>query len=199
MEAGDIMGIRQYYFFDQIDDYYNLNPIPYVTGKRWDILFIEKKLDQILAGKQYDFVITMLPYAGQHGHHKTAVIMALRAIQRMKGQQRPIILAGSTYQDEKPKAFTMLEGFPETTIKKNAPAFYLDVSSRFGKGKQVSYQVVAQWVVAAYKSQGDMQQNPVYIGNKETFRIFNINDDAAIIKVTRLFEQLKNSGFSLKQ
>ncbi len=199
MEAGDIIGIRQYYFFDQLDDYYNLNPIPYVTGKIWDIPFIEKKLDQILAAKQYDFVITMLPYAGQHGHHKTAAITALRAIQRMKGQKRPIIIAGSTYKDEKPEAFTMLEGFAETKIKNNAPSFYLDVSSRFGRGKQVSYQVVAQWVVAAYKSQGDMQQNHAYIGDKETFRLFDINDDAAIIKVTGLFEDLKKSGFSGKQ
>ena len=199
MEAGDIMGIRQYYFFDQVDDYYNLNPIPYVSGKRWDIPFIEKKLDQILGANQYDFIITMLPFAGQHGHHKTAVIMALRAIQRMKGYKRPVILAGSTYKNEKPEAFTVLEGFPETTIKKNVPNFYLDVSSHFGKGKQVSYQVVAQWVVAAYKSQGDMQQNPAYIGDKETFRVFDINDDAATTKVTELFEQLKNSGFSAKQ
>lgn len=199
MEAGDIMGIRQYYFFDQVDDYYNLNPIPYVTGKRWDIPFVEKKLDQVLAAGQYDFVITMLPYAGQHGHHKTAVIMALRAVQRMKKEKRPVILAGSTYKDEKPEAFTMLEGFSETTIKKNAPNFYLDVSSHFGKGKQVSYQVVAQWVIAAYKSQGDMQQNPAYIGNKETFRLFDINDDTAVTKVTALFEQLKHSGFSVKQ
>ncbi len=199
MEAGDIMGIRQYYFFDQPDDYYNLNPVPYVTGKKWDVPFIEKKLDRILAVGQYDFVITMLPYAGQHGHHKTAVIMALRAIQRMKGQKRPIIIAGSTYKNEKPEEFTVLEGFPETAIKKSAPNFYLDVSSHFGKGKQVSYQVVAQWVVDAYKSQGDMQQNPAYIGNKETFRVFDINDDAAIIKVKELFEQLNNSGFSVKQ
>lgn len=199
MEAGDIMGIRQYYFFDQADDYYNLNPVPYVTGKKWDVPFIEKKLDRILAAGQYDFVITMLPYAGQHGHHKTAVIMALRAIQRMKGQKRPVIIAGSTYKDEKPEEFTMLEGFPETAIKKSAPNFYLDVSSHFGKGKQVSYQVVAQWVVNAYKSQGDMQQNPAYIGNRETFRVFDINNDTAIIKVKDLFEQLKNAGFSVQQ
>ena len=198
MEAGDIMGIRQYYFFEQLDDFYNFDPVPYVTGKRWNIPFVEKKLDKILAAGQYDFVVTMLPYAQQHGHHKTAVIMALRAIQRMRGPKRPVILAGSTYKDEKPEAFTMLEGFPETTIKKNAPGFYLDVSSHFGKGKQVSYQVIAHWVVAAYKSQGDMQQNPAYIGDKETFRIFDINDDSAIIKVSKLFEQLNNAGFSRK-
>lgn len=199
MEAGDIMGIRQYYFFDQLDDYYNLNPVPYVTGKIWDTAFIAKKLDRILAAKPYDFVITMLPYAGQHGHHKTAVIMALRAVARMKGAKKPIVLAGSTYKDEKPEAFTMLDGFPETTMKKGAPSYYLDVASHFGKGKQVSYQVVAQWVVDAYKSQGDMQQNPAYIGDKETFRLFDLNDDAAVSKATALFEQLNNAGFSRKQ
>ncbi len=199
MEAGDIMGIRKYYFFDQRDDYYNLNPIPYVTGQNWDIPFIEKKLDQILAAQQYDFVITMLPYAGQHGHHKTAVIMALRALKRYKGPNRPIILAGSTYLDEKPEAFTVMDGFPETTMKKDAPSFYLDVATHFGHGKQVSYKVIAQWVIAAYKSQGDMQENPLYKGDKETFRLFDINDDASIQKTTQLFEQLKKSGYSAQQ
>jgi len=199
MEAGDIMGIRQYYFFDQRDDYYNLNPVPYVTGQRWDIPFVEKKLDQILAAKQYDFIITMFPFAGQHGHHKTAVIMALRALQRYKGQKRPIIICGSTYKDEKPNDFVMLDGFPETTIKKNAPTFYLDVATHFGVGKQVSYKTVAQWVIAAYKSQGDMQENDLYKGDKETFRLFDINDDAAIQKTTQLFDQLKSSGYSAQQ
>lgn len=196
MEAGDILGIRQYFFFDQIDDFYKLDPLPYVTGKKWDVDFIEKKLDKILANNQYDYVITMLPYEGQHGHHKTAVILALRAIQRMQPGKRPIILAGSTYKDEKPDEFIMLNGFPETAMKTNAPTFTLDVSSHFGHGKQVSYQVVAHWVVAAYKSQGDMQQNPLYIGDKETFRLFNINDDAAITKVSHLFQQLNTTGFS---
>lgn len=199
MEAGDIMGIRQYYFFDQKDDYYNLDPVPYVTGKNWDIPFVEKKLDQILAAKQYDFIITMFPFAGQHGHHKTAVIMALRALQRYKGAKKPIIIAGSTYKDEKPEAFTLLDGFPETTIKRNAPAFTIDVATHFGYGKQVSYKTVAQWVIAAYKSQGDMQENDTYKGDKETFRLFDMNDDASIQKTTEFFTQLNNSGYSAQQ
>ncbi len=197
MEAGDIIGIRKYFFFEQRDDYYNLDPIPYVTGKNWDIPLVEKKLDQILTSQQYDFVITMFPYAGQHGHHKTAVIMALRALQRYRGAKRPIILAGSTYKDETPETFTMLESFPETTMKKNAPSFYLDVATRFGAhGKQVSYKVISQWIIAAYKSQGDMQENPLYKGDKETFRLFDINDDASIQQTMQFFEQLRASGFS---
>lgn len=199
MEAGDIMGIRQYFFFDQKDDYYHLDPAPYVSGQRWDIPFVENKLDKILANGQYDFIITMLPFAGQHGHHKTAVIMALRAIQRYKGEKKPIILAGSTYKDETPESFIQLEGFPETSMRKKSPAFYLDVATHFGHGKQVSYKTVAQWVIACYKSQGDMQENPLYKGDKETFRLFDINNDAAIIKTTELFQNLKKSGYSSQQ
>jgi len=163
-----------------------------------DIVVFDK-LDQILAAKQYDFIITMFPFAGQHGHHKTAIIMALRAVQRYKGSRKPIIIAGSTYKDEKPDEFTMLDGFPETTMKKNAPSFTLDVATHFGVGKQVSYKTVAQWVIAAYKSQGDMQENDLYKGDKETFRLFDLNDDASIQKTTQLFDALKNSGYSAQQ
>lgn len=198
LEAGDIIGIRQYYFFDQLDDYYHLDPLPYITGKKWDVPFIEKKLDALLAAGHYDFVLTMLPYAGQHGHHKAAVLFALRAVQRMKGA-RPVVLAGSTYKDEKPEAFTKLEGFEETTMKAAAPVYTIDVATHFGKGRQVSYQVVSHWVVGAYKSQGDMQQNPLYIGERETFRLFAINDAAAVGRATQLFERLNKAGFSTQQ
>ncbi len=199
MQAGDVMGIRQYYFFDQKDDYYNLNPVPYISGKNWDIPFIEKKLDQVLAAQQYDFIITMLPYAGQHGHHKAAVLSALHALQRFKGANKPVILAGSTYKDETPETFTMLDGYPETQMKVAAPSFYIDVATKFGHYNQISYRVIAQWIIAAYKSQGDMQENDLYKGSKETFRLFNINDDSAVQKATQLFEQLNNSGYSAQQ
>lgn len=199
MEAGAVMGIRHFFFFDQVDDYYNLNPLPYVSGQKWDVPYIEKRLDKIMADGQYDFIITMLPYAGQHGHHKTAVIFALRALQRYKGDKKPVIIAGSTYTDETPETFTVLEGYPETAIKKNTASLYLDVATHFGYGKQVSYKTVAQWVIAAYKSQGDMQENPAYKGDKETFRLFAINDDAAVKKAQQLFEQLGKSGYSAEQ
>lgn len=199
MQAGDILGIRQYYFFDQKDDYYHLDPLPYVNGQRWDIPFVEKKLDQILAAGKYDFIITMMPFEAQHGHHKTAVIMALRAIQRYKGDKKPIILAGSTYKDEKPESFTRLNGFPETEMLPGAPAFTLDVATRFGYGKQVSYKTVAQWVIACYKSQGDMQENDLYKGDREIFRLFAINPKTAIELTSDFFERLRRSGYSAQQ
>lgn len=197
LEAGDVLGIRQYFFFDQLDDYYHFDARPYVDGRRWDVPFIEKKLDAILAARHYDFVITMLPYAGQHAHHKAAAVLALRAVQRLKGP-RPVVLAGSTYRDEKPEAFNVLEGYPETAVKPGA-SYSIDVAKRFGVGRQVSYQVVAHWVVAAYKSQGDMQQNPAYIGEREIFRLFETNEAGAAQKAAALFDALNKSGFSGKR
>ncbi|MHA8088094.1 PIG-L family deacetylase [Aquirufa sp. Wall-65K1] len=197
LDAAKIMGLRNIYFMEQPDDWYTLDPTPYISCKNWDIPFIEKRLDLILAERQYDFIITMLPHAGQHGHHKTAVLMALRAVQRFKGAHKPIIIAGSPLSaNAKPIEFTMLEGFPETKIKANAPTFTLNRVFRFKENDKVSYKIVADWVIAAYKSQGAIQENGIHKTDFEHYRYFDINDSQGIPQVQSLFKQLANSGFA---
>lgn len=197
LDAAKIMGLRNIYFMEQPDDWYTLDPKPYISGKNWDIPFVEKRLDLILAERQYDFVITMLPYAGQHGHHKTAVLLALRAVQRFKGPHKPIIIAGSPLSaNSKPVDFNMLEGFPETKIKENAPTFTLNRAFRFKENDKVSYKIVADWVIAAYKSQGAIQENGIHKTDFEVYRYFDINDTQGISQVRDLFQQLANSGFA---
>lgn len=197
LDAAKIMGLRNIYFMEQPDDWYTLDPKPYISGKNWDIPFIEKRLDLILAERQYDFVITMLPHAGQHGHHKTAVLLALRAVQRFKGPHKPIIIAGSPLSaNSKPVDFNMLEGFPETKIKENAPTFTLNRAFRFKENDKVSYKIVADWVIAAYKSQGAIQENGIHKTDFEVYRYFDINDTQGISQVRDLFQQLATSGFA---
>ncbi|MDF5691315.1 PIG-L family deacetylase [Aquirufa aurantiipilula] len=197
LDAAKIMGLRNIYFMEQPDDWYTLDPKPYISGKNWDIPFVEKRLDLILAERQYDFVITMLPHAGQHGHHKTAVLLALRAVQRFKGPHKPIIIAGSPLSaNSKPVDFNMLEGFPETKIKENAPTFTLNRAFRFKENDKVSYKIVADWVIAAYKSQGAIQENGIHKTDFEVYRYFDINDTQGISQVRDLFQQLANSGFA---
>ncbi|MHA8099361.1 PIG-L family deacetylase [Aquirufa aurantiipilula] len=197
LDAAKIMGLRNIYFMEQPDDWYTLDPKPYISGKNWDIPFVEKRLDLILAERQYDFVITMLPYAGQHGHHKTAVLLALRAVKRFKGPHKPIIIAGSPLSaNSKPVDFNMLEGFPETKIKENAPTFTLNRAFRFKENDKVSYKIVADWVIAAYKSQGAIQENGIHKTDFEVYRYFDINDTQGISQVRDLFQQLANSGFA---
>ncbi len=197
LNAGKIMGVRNIYFMEQPDDWYTLDPTPYISGKNWEIAYVERRLDKLLADRDYDFVITMLPHAGQHGHHKTAVLMALRAVQRYKGSHKPIIIAGSpVFQGAKPIEYTQLDGFPETKINPNAPTFTLNRAFRLKENDKLSYKIVADWVISEYKSQGAIQEGAIHKTDFELYRYFAINDPKGIQKVQGLFNDLAKSGFA---
>lgn len=195
--AAKIMGVRNIFFMEQEDDYYTLDINPYISGKNWEIKYVERRMDKILAERQYDFVITMLPHPGQHGHHKTAALMGIRAVQRFKGATKPIIIAGSPARaDSKPVEFTMLEGYPETKISPTAPSFTLNRAFRFKENDKVSYKIVADWVISEYKSQGAIQENGIHRTDLEVYRYYDLNDPSGIAKVKKLFDDLAKSGFA---
>jgi LmbE family N-acetylglucosaminyl deacetylase len=195
--AAKIMGVRNIFFMEQEDDYYTLDINPYISGKNWEIKYVERRMDKILAERQYDFVITMLPHPGQHGHHKTSALMAIRAVQRFKGPNKPIIIAGSPARaDAKPVDFTMLEGYPETKISPTAPSFTLNRAFRFKENDKVSYKIVADWVISEYKSQGAIQENGIHRTDLEIYRYYDLNDPSGIAKVKKLFDDLSKSGFA---
>jgi LmbE family N-acetylglucosaminyl deacetylase len=197
LNAGKIMGVRNIYFMEQPDDWYTTDPTPYISGKNWEIPYVERRMDRLLADRDYDFVITMLPHAGQHGHHKTAVLMALRAVQRYKGAHKPIIIAGSPMSaTSKPIEFTQLEGFPETKINPKTPTFTLNRAFKFKENDKVSYKIVADWVISEYKSQGAIQEGGIHKTDLEVYRYFDINDPKGFSKVQQLFETLAKSGFA---
>jgi LmbE family N-acetylglucosaminyl deacetylase len=195
--AARIMGVRNIYFMEQPDDFYSTDIMPYISGKNWDIPYVERRLDRLLQERAYDFVITMLPHPGQHGHHKTSAVLALRAVQRYKGPGKPIVIAGSPMRnDAKPSDFTMLDGYPETRIRPDAPSFRLDRAFRFKENDKVSYKIVADWVIAEYKSQGAIQENGIHRTDYEIYRYYDINDPSGIPKVKKLFDDLAKSGYA---
>jgi len=197
LNAGKIMGVRNIYFMEQPDDWYTTDITPYISGKNWDIGYVEKRMDRLLAERGYDFIITMVPHAGQHGHHKTSVLMALRALQRYKGPNKPIIIAGSSMSaNSKPSDFTMLDGYPETKLKPNAPKFTLNRAFRFKENDKVSYKIVADWVISEYKSQGAIQEGAIHRTDMEIYHYYDMNDASGIEKVQKLFDDLANSGFA---
>jgi LmbE family N-acetylglucosaminyl deacetylase len=196
INAGKIMGVRNIYFMEQPDDWYTTDITPYISGKNWNIPYVESRMDRLLAERGYDFVITMLPHPGQHGHHKTAAMMALRAVQRYKGPNKPIIIAGSPMREGmKPTEFSMLEGFPETRIKADAPKFTLNRAYRFAENDKLSYKIVADWVISEYKSQGAIQENGIHRTDMEIYHYYDMNDARGIPKVQKLFDDLAKSGF----
>ena len=196
--SGDILGVKNYYFFDQRDDFYNRDEKPYLQGKRWNMAYVERRLDSILTAGKYDYVFCLIPHEGQHAHHKTASLSALRAVQRYKGPKKPIVLGGQSQNKGNTFRFTELAGYPETRISLTAPVFSFDRSYTFGEDNKHSYMIVADWVKAAHKTQsGDMNQ-AMHRGDLETFWYFALNGDNRISEVTKLFETLKTTGFSTK-
>ena len=49
LNAGKIMGVRNIYFMEQPDDWYTTDITPYISGKNWDIGYVEKRMDRLLA------------------------------------------------------------------------------------------------------------------------------------------------------
>ncbi len=196
MCSGDILGVRNYYFLDQIDDFYQFDPTPFLNGSRWNIDFCNKKLDQIIAENKYDYIFCLVPEAGQHAHHKSATILALRAANRAK--LKPIVLGARALNKNYTFKFLELEGYLETKIMVNAPINYFDRSFTFGEHNQHSYMIVADWVKACHKSQsGDMNAS-MHKGELETFWYFEQNGKENLEKTNKLFESLRNSGFITK-
>lgn len=196
--SGEILGIKNYFFFDQRDDFYNRDEKPYLQGKRWNIPFVEKRLDSILTAGQYDYIVCLVPHEGQHGHHKTASLSALRAVQRYKGAKKPLILGGQSQNKGATFQYNELAGYPESRVSPTAPVFTFDRSFGFGEDSKHSYMIVADWVKAAHKTQsGDMNQ-AMHRGDLETFHYFALNGDERIGEVTKLFETLKTVGFPTK-
>ena len=194
MKAGEILGVTNFYFFDQRDDAYATDPAAYLNGRRWNTELVVRQLDEVLAKGRYDLVLCLLPSAEQHAHHKAATILTLRAAARLPGK-KPIVLAGRTLSRTTPFSFTELPGYPETKLLPGAPPLEVDVSRMFGEGGKHSYQIVADWVKAEHKSQSGEMNVAMHRGDVEAFYYFAQNGLIGLETTKKIFAALKASGY----
>jgi LmbE family N-acetylglucosaminyl deacetylase len=194
MKAGEVMGITNFYFFDQVDDRYSTDPSPYLGGRRWNIELVDRQLDEVLAKGRYDLILCLVPSVDQHAHHKSATILTLKAVARLAGK-KPIVLGGRTVSRGTPFSFTELPGYPETKVLPSAPVYELDVSRTFGEGGKHSYQIVADWVKAEHKSQSGDMNVAMHRGDVEAFYYFAQNGPNGLETIKKLFAALKGSGY----
>lgn len=156
MAGGDIVGIRNYFFFDQKDFYYTLDINE--TLEKWDTDLIVDRLERIIEEGDYDFMFLMLPHEGTHGHHKASAVLALRALDRLPENERPIAL--ETFirrgEDDPGVEFSMLEDFPLTKVIPDV-TFEFNRNQTFGFDERLNYNIITNWVIAEHKSQGTMQ------------------------------------------
>ncbi len=191
MAGGAIIGIRNYFFFDQPDHDYTLSADS-VLQHAWDTTVVKSRLTRIMNSGGYDYVFCLLPTDGTHGGHKAATIVALEAALEIPRSRRPVVLAGSDSIKGRPSSnkFTELQGYPVTAVKSGASSFHFDKTQKFGYRDVLDYKIVVNWMIAEHKSQGTMQLL-MNFGDFENYWFFDVNDPAAIPRTQALFERLK--------
>ncbi len=186
MAGGKIVGIRNYYFLEQKDKQYTGDVQKALD--LWDAEWIEERLQEIIREVQYDFVLTMLPQQGTHGHHKASALLALRAVGNLKPEERPVILGTTIFrQVDDSTDYEMLEGHPLTRINKELEPLTFDRTQKFGHEDRLNYNIIANWVIAEHKSQGTMQlfMNGVKV---EVYLPYAINDKQGYAKAKKYFK-----------
>lgn len=199
MNAGKILGIRNFFFFDQRDHRYT-KVVEEAFDSVWNLPLIQNRLNQILTNGNYDFIFTLLPTDSTHGHHKGATIMALQAVQNAHLKKQPIVLGGTIVMhapDTTTVPFLGLKNYPVTNVNQSAPQFYFDRTVKFGYNNVLSYKIIVNWEIAEHKSQGTVQLG-MDMGDMEKFYYYAINPPDGIEKTRKLFDDLKVLHFVKK-
>jgi len=152
LNAGKILGIRDHYFLDQKDESFTTDESAGLEHL-WDARFVTSTIADLIRGKHYQYVFTVLPRSSTHGHHQAATILASRAIHSLPENLRPVLFAfdtdGTNYLSQPAVAET--QEWPSTY----AFAFNRDIPLGFHNA--LNYQIVVSWMIAEHKSQGLLQ------------------------------------------
>jgi len=188
--GGDIMGIRNYFFFDKQDFYYTLDVEE--TLEKWETESVVSKLTNIMNEGEYDFVFLLLPFAEFHGHHKAATVLGLEAINRLPDEIKPIALQGFIRRGEEDPGvnFSVLEDYPKTKVM-DGEIFEFNRNQTFGFNNRMNYNIISNWVAAEHKSQGTMQllmQNST--GIIEQYWYVEMNGIDRLSKTRQFFETI---------
>lgn len=188
MAGGDIVGIRNYFFFDQPDFYYTEDVQE--TLDKWNTDWVHERLVEILQKGEYDFMFLMLPFDEFHGHHKASAVLGLKALKELPKENRPIALQAFVRRgaDDPGVSFTQLEGHPDTKVMEGK-TFEFDRGQTFGANDRLNYNIIANWVIAEHKSQGTMQLL-MQTGESmiEQYWYNEINGEEGLEKTARFFE-----------
>ncbi len=198
MAGGDIVGLRNYFFFDEVDRAYTEDPT--VPLEEWDTGHITERLEEIIREGQYDFVFTMMPHPGTHGHHKASAILLLRTLQEMDPSERPLAVATTMLgsEEEENMEFRMLEGYPETRLDDTVEPFEFDRTRKFGHENELDYRIIANWVIAEHKTQGTMQQL-MNAGVVEQYWYYELNREGGEEKLRVFFDAVRSAEIYLRE
>jgi LmbE family N-acetylglucosaminyl deacetylase len=196
MAAGAILGIRSFFFLDQVDQAYTEDAGTVLT-QQWDAASVGRSLREILERGHYGFVFVPLPTATTHGAHQAAAVLALDAIASLPEGRRPAVLGGTDFRrgDSRP-AFTGLGGYPVTAVPPDRPVLEFDRTGKLGHQARLDYRIVVNWVIAEHKSQG-LTQTLMNADDVELYYLFALNGPRAVAAVQALFGRLAGARQAL--
>lgn len=199
MNAGKIIGTHNIFFLDQKDAHYGLDEHE-PLDTTWNVNWVSTRLKEIMTATKYDFVFCLLPVPETHAHHKAATMLALRTVQSLAPNQRPVVLGctGSTLKDTSAVSFEQLKNYTETKVEGRAAMFSFDKTVPFGYKNKLSYKIIVNWEIAEHKSQGTMQL-AMNMGDLENYWFFAINNPADKEKCKAFFESLKKVPYKAKE
>lgn len=196
MEAGDIVGIGNYFFLDQLDHAYTEN-VDTVLTHVWHRKTVRSRLEEIMRRGDYDFVFVHLPVPDFHAHHVAASILALEAASAFPEEARPVVLGSFIGGEGAPpwaefSDYAGLAGYPVTRVRTDVPPFVFDRTQPVRENGELDHQIVVNWLIAEHKTQG-MMQRLVNAGTEERFWYFEANGESGLEKTRRLFERMSGS------
>jgi LmbE family N-acetylglucosaminyl deacetylase len=156
LAAGHILGIRQHHFLDQKDADFTLDVD--AAASAWDKKAVRDFISKLLREEGYAYVFTLLPASGTHGQHKAATILALEAVESLPEGRRPVVFGIEPEASNEPAVrFVELRGYSITHVGSDVHEFRR--SQPFGFHDALNYEIIANWVIAAHKSQGLFQMD----------------------------------------
>ncbi len=199
--GGKIIGIRNYYYFNQKDHRYitSADIKEILDSNIWDLEYIRSELKNIIQREKYGYVFVIIPTPGTHAHHSSVGILALETINSLDSNDRPVILgvSSASASDTAKFIYKGMPGFPITNVSGAIP-FVFDKTQKFGYKDVLDYRIIVNWLIAEHKSQGTMQLL-MNRGDYELYWNFDINPKGAIEKTRELFEMLKINNYKKKE
>lgn len=199
--GGKIIGIRNYYYFNQKDNRYitSADIKEILDSNIWDLYYIRSELKSIIEREKYDYVFVLTPTLTTHAHHSSVGILALETVNSISSENRPIILGGTLWNagDTSNHIYKGFDAYPLTSVSDTIP-FVFDRTQKFSYKDALDYKIIVNWLIAEHKSQGTMQLG-MNRGDYEVYWYFDINPESGKVKTEELFEKLKINYFKKKE
>jgi LmbE family N-acetylglucosaminyl deacetylase len=201
--SGRILGIRRFFFYDQMDLKYSRDVDTVLTeqwDKEWVIDQFQRTLKHGNGAGGYDLMVILLPSVDSHGHHTASALLALEAIDRLQQVKTtdiiiPTVIGGSEFVLTQPPTYP---GNRLADVLTNVTTFEFRFNLRWKMSNSpvVDYQTVLFWMAAEHKTQGGLVNELMteYNRDNEQYYYFAINErygnHARLPMVQHLFIQL---------